>query len=96
MEYRDWILDGLKIFIIVFVIGKTINLIFTRFQTKFGISRSKLFGIIHLLFIISFSYYLHNLTSDQFSEEIGITNPSVLFSGLFMGLQSNMFYNLGV
>lgn len=96
MDYRDWILDGFKIFIIVFVMGKIINLIFTRFQTKFSIPRSKVFGLIHLLFILSFSYYLHNLTSDQFSEEVGITTPSVLFSGLFMGLQNNMFYNLGV
>lgn len=96
MEFRDWILDGLKIFVIVFIMGKIINLIFTRFQTKFNIPRSKLFGLVHLIFILSFSYYLHHLTSDKFSEEVGITNPSVLFSGLFMGLQSNMFYNLGV
>lgn len=92
----DWILDGLKVFVMIFIIGKFINLIFKKIGDKLGIKRSKIYGFIHLLFIITFAYYLHNLTSDKFSEEFGISNPSILFSGLFISLQTNLFYNLGV
>lgn len=96
MNYKDWIIDGLKVFFLIFVIGKGINFSSKRLQEYLQIKRSKIYGLFHLFFILTFSYYLHILTSDKFSEEMGISNPSILFSGLFMGLQSNMFYNLGV
>lgn len=92
----NWVLDGIKIFVIIFIFGKLINHIFKQFQNRYDIPESKFYGFIHLLVILTFAYYLHNLTTDQFSEEFGISNPSILFSGLFISLQNNLFYNLGI
>jgi hypothetical protein len=96
ISYTEWVQNGLKIFIVVFIIGKIINTGFRKFQKWLRIPQSRIYGFVHLFFVLSFSYFLHILTSDQFSDEVGISSPSVLFSGLFMGLQNNMFYNLGV
>lgn len=93
---KDWILDGIKIFIIIFVIGKLINRVFKDLQNILRLKRSIIYGLIHLLFILVFAFYLHNFTSDKFSHDFGISNPSILFSGLFISLQNNLFYNLGI
>jgi hypothetical protein len=94
--YSDWMYDGLKIFISVFLIGKVFNLLFKKIQEKLNVKRSKIYGLIHLLSILTFAYFLHNLTSDSFSDEFGISTPSILYSGLLINLQTNMFWNLGV
>lgn len=94
--FSDWIVDGLKIFALVFLIGKLINRAFEKIQERFKISRSIEFGFVHLMFILTFSYILHVLTSDKFSDEFGISSPSVLYSGLLVNLQTNLFFNFGV
>lgn len=95
-KYSDWMIDGLKIFVIVFLLGKMINTIFVKIQRRFLIRKSILFGLAHLIFILTFSYVMHVFTSHKLSEEINITSPSVLYSGLLLNMQSNLFVNLGV
>jgi hypothetical protein len=94
--FSDWMFDGLKIFLLVFLIGKLINKAFAKVQKQFEIHRSLEFGFAHLLFILTFSYILHVYTSDKFSEDFGISSPSVLYSGLLLNLQSNLFSNFGI
>jgi hypothetical protein len=94
--FSNWMLDGLKIFTLVFLIGRLINSAFIKIQKHFEIRPSIEFGLVHLIFILSISYFLHVFTSDKFSDELSISSPSVLYSGLLVNLQSNLFYNFGV
>ena len=95
-SFSDWMLDGLKVFTLVFLIGKLINNAFIKLQQHFKIRTSIEFGLAHLIFILSFSYFLHMFTTEKFSDELSISSPSVLYSGLLVNLQSNLFNNFGV
>ena len=95
-KFSDWIVEGVKVFVVVFVLGKLINRLFVKLQRRLRLKNSIVFGLAHLLFILVFSYFLHVFTSQKFSEEMSITSPSVLYSGLLLNLQSNLFSNLGV
>lgn len=53
----DWIVDGLKIFTLVFLIGKLINRVFAKVQERFKISRSIAFGFVHLMFFFDIFLY---------------------------------------
>lgn len=96
ITYKDWMYDGLKIFISVFLVGKVFNLTFKKIQEQIGLERSKIYGFLHLLTILTFAYFLHTSTSDSFSDEFGISTPNILYSGLIINLQTTMFWNLGV
>jgi hypothetical protein len=95
-KYSDWMMNGLKIFVVVFLLGKLINTAFVKLQRRYKVQKSITFALLHLMFILTFSYFLHIYTSHELSLEMNITSPSVLYSGLLLNMQTNLFVNLGV
>ncbi len=94
MDYLSYLLHGLKIFIIIFFLGNFIDKRFKYFQEKYEISKSKIYGLLHLIVVITIAYIIHVNTSDSFSTELQIYNPTILFSSLMLNIQKTMFYNL--
>lgn len=93
MNYSSYLKEGLQIFILIFILGKFIDNLFKSIQKKYNISKSKIFGIIHLIVIISIAYFIHIFTSQRINMEFQIYHPSVLFSSLMLNIQKTMFYN---
>jgi hypothetical protein len=92
-NFNTYILHSLKIFFLAFIIGKSIDNIFIVIQKKYEKVNRLLFGLLQLLIVIVTSYYLHILTSRQFSADMQIYTPNVLFSSFIFSLQSNMLKN---
>jgi len=89
---------SIKIFLLAFIIGKSIDNIFITIQKKTSEYKiNKIFyGISQLIFVILVSYYLHIFTGNQFSDELQIYSPTVLFSSFIFAVQTNMMKNLDV
>jgi hypothetical protein len=92
MHLNTYILHSLKIFFLAFIIGKSIDNIFIAIQKKYD-GNNILLGLLQLLTVITTSYYLHILTTHQFSADMQIYAPNVLFSSFIFSLQSNMLKN---
>lgn len=92
-NFNTYILHSLKIFFLAFIIGKSIDNIFIAIQKKYNKVNNILFGLLQLLTVITISYYLHILTSHEFSADMQIYAPNVLFSSFIFSLQSNMLKN---
>jgi hypothetical protein len=92
-NFNIYILHSLKIFFLAFIIGKSINNIFITIQKKYDKENNILLGLLQLLVVIVTSYYLHILTTRQFSSNMQIYAPNVLFSSFIFSLQSNMLKN---
>ena len=90
---NTYILHSLKIFFLAFIIGKSIDNIFTAIQKKYDGLNNISFGLLQLLTVIITSYYLHMLTTYKFSVDMQIQAPNVLFSSFIFSLQSNMLKN---
>ena len=93
MHINTYILHSLKIFFLAFTFGKSIDNIFIAIQKKYQGLNNILLGLLQLLTVIITSYYLHVLTSEQFSVDMQIHAPYVLFSSFIFSLQSNMLKN---
>jgi uncharacterized protein YacL len=89
---------SIKIFLIAFIIGKSIDNIFITIQKRTSEYKiNKIFyGIAQLVSLILISYYLHIFTNNQFSDELQIYSPSVLFSSFIFAIQTNMMKNLDI
>lgn len=89
---------SIKIFLLAFIIGKSVDNIFITIQKKTAEYKiNKIFyGISQLIFVILISYYLHIFTNNQFSNELQIYSPTVLFSSFIFAVQTNMMKNLDV
>ena len=94
MNYTTYLQEGLKIFILVFVLGNIIDQLFLSAQKKYNIPKSKLFGLFQLFSIITIAYVVHVLTPYKTSIELQVYTPAVLFSSLMLNIQKTMFYNL--
>ena len=92
-NFNIYILHSLKIFFLAFIIGKSIDNISIIIQKKYEKVNNLLFGLLQLLTVIVTSYYLHILTTEQFSADMQIYAPNVLFSSFIFSLQSNMLKN---
>ncbi len=92
-EFKEYFISSLKIFIILFILGKILDNTFTKIQKKYNIPLSIWYGILQLFTCIVVAYILHSFTSDNFSDEMQIYAPNVLLSSFMMSLQSNMFKN---
>ena len=93
MNINTYILHSLKIFFLAFTFGKSIDNIFIAIQKKYQGLNNILLGLLQLLTVIITSYYLHILTTDEFSFDMQIQAPNVLFSSFIFSLQSNMLKN---
>ena len=93
MHINTYILHSLKIFFWAFTFGKSIDNFFTAIQKKYDGLNNISFGLLQLLTVIITSYCLHILTTDQFSIDMQIQAPNVLFSSFIFSLQSNMLKN---
>jgi hypothetical protein len=62
-QYLSYLTAGLKIFIFVFIVGNFIDKIFHYFQEKYNITKSKMYGLIQLISIITIAYHIHINTS---------------------------------
>ena len=89
---------SIKIFLLAFIIGKSIDNIFITIQKKTSEYKiNKIFyGISQLIFVILVSFYLHIFTNNQFGSELQIYSPTVLFSSFIFSLQTNMMKNLDI
>lgn len=89
---------SIKIFLLAFIIGKSIDNIFITIQKRTSEYKiNKIFyGIAQLISLILISYYLHIFTNNQFSDELQIYSPTVLFSSFIFAIQTNMMKNLDV
>jgi hypothetical protein len=89
---------SIKIFLLAFILGKSIDNIFIIIQKKTAEYKiNKIFyGILQLVFVILVSFYLHIFTNNQVSDELQIYSPSVLFSSFIFAVQTNMMKNLDV
>lgn len=89
---------SIKIFLLAFIIGKSIDNIFITIQKRTAEYKiNKIFyGIAQLMFVILVSYYLHIFTNNQFSNELQIYSPTVLFSSFIFAVQTNIMKNLDV
>lgn len=96
MNYISYLSEGLKIFILVFLLGKGIDELFDTVQKKYEIKHSKLYGLLQLFTIITIAYFIHFFTSRKTSIEFQIYNPTVLFSSLMLNIQNTMFQNLDI
>jgi len=92
-NFNIYLTYSIKVFLLAFIIGKSIDNIFITLQKKYTYINNIIFGILQLLTIITMSYYLHILTSNQFSNEMQIYAPNVLFSSFIFTLQTNMMQN---
>lgn len=93
MDYTTYLKEGLKIFVLVFILGKVIDELFSSIQKKYNIPKSKIFGLIQLFSIITIAYIVHVLTPRKTSIEFQVYTPAVLFSSLMLNMQTTMFYN---
>ena len=96
-DFMTYFLDSLKIFLLAFIIGKSIDNVFIYIQIQSSVdkhSKSLIFGILQLFVVIIAAYYLHTFTSNQFSDEMQIYAPNVLFSSFIFALQTNIIKNL--
>ena len=91
MEYTNYLLKSLQVFILCFMIGTFIDQQFHRLQTSYTEANQILFGFAQLITIITITYILHiNKFFHSYFEEY---SPNVLFSTFLLSLQSNMIYN---
>ena len=93
-NFNTYLTYSVKIFLLAFIIGRSIDNIFITLQKKYTHINNVIFGILQLLTIITISYYLHIFTSNQFSNQMQIYGPNVLFSSFIFTLQTNMMQNL--
>lgn len=96
MDYPTYLLQGLKIFILVFILGNIIDQIFAYVQKKYNIPKSKVYGLLQLVTIITIAYIIHANSNNKISHEFQIYNPTVLFSSLMLNIQNTMFYNFSL
>lgn len=96
LHYRDYLLSAFKIFFLMFVIGGSINHIFTIINKKYPKYNKVIWGVLQLIVVIHVAYILHIFTSNEFSDEFQISHPSILFSSFMISLQTNMFKNFGI
>lgn len=96
MNYTSYLIGGIKIFILVFILGKGIDETFDTIQKKYKISRSNLYGLLQLFTVITIAYIIHKLSPNKTSVEFQIYNPTVLFSSLILNIQNTMFYNFNI
>ena len=94
MNYINYLQEGLKIFILVFVLANVLDQFFSTIQKKYKIPKSKIFGLLQLFSIITIAYIVHVLTPHKTSIELQVYTPAVLFSSLMLNMQTTMFYNL--
>lgn len=92
-NFNNYFIESIKIFLLAFIIGKSIDNIFTRLQNKHSNINPIIFGIFQLIVVIIAAYYLHIFTSNQFSNEMQIYAPNVLFSSFIFTLQTNIMKN---
>jgi uncharacterized membrane protein YoaK (UPF0700 family) len=95
-NYKNYVFSAIKIFLLTFVLGKSINNFFTFITDKYENFNKKILAIIQLIVIINVAYIIHIIPSKQISEEFQITNPSILFSSLMINLQTTMFKNFDI
>ena len=97
-NFNTYFTYSIKIFLVAFIIGKSIDNIFIIIQNKTSTYKINniFYGILQLIFVIFVSYYLHIFTNNQFSEELEIYSPSILFSSFIFTLQTNMMKNLDI
>jgi len=95
-NYKEYIFNAIKIFLLTFILGRTVNKLFEVITEKYKNFNKKLMGLIQLIIIIHIAYILHIVTSQEFSEEFQISHPSILFSSFMINLQTTMFRNLGI
>ena len=91
MNYFEYLIKSLQVFILCFILGSIINNLFVKIQNYFNIPVSIILGLLQLITIISITYLLHSVQFlEQFFEEY---TPNVLFSSFLLSLQSNMLNN---
>lgn len=91
MDYLEYLIKSLQVFILCFILGSLINNLFVKIQNYFNIPVSIILGLLQLITIISITYLLHSVQFlEQFFEEY---TPNVLFSSFLLSLQSNMLNN---
>lgn len=78
------------------IIGYTIENIFQKISEKYSHIDKRVLAFMQFLTAVSTAYYLHVNTSNAFSKDFQIGNPSVLFSSFIINLQKTMFTNLGL
>lgn len=91
MEYTDYIIKSLQVFILCFILGTFIDNQFHKYQNSLKNPNYIIIGFVQLVTVISITYVLHSVQFlQQFFEEY---TPNVLFSSFLLSLQSNMINN---
>jgi hypothetical protein len=91
MNYTDYTLKSLQVFILCFILGTFIDNQFRKYQESFKNPNRPFLGFLQLVTIITITYILQTVQFlQQFFEEY---TPNVLFSSFLLSLQSNMIDN---
>lgn len=91
MDYKHYVFSSLLIFSNTFIFGFYINKFFENIQKQNSNINPFFLGLVHLFFIINFSFILHKF---HFDPNLETYSSKVLFSTFLIGLQTQMISNL--
>jgi hypothetical protein len=89
MNFYQYILTSLQIFIVSFILGSYIDKQFQQLQIKYKLSPF-ISGFSQLLTLIIITYFIFHYHNTKIFENY---SPQLIFSSFLFGLQPNMLNN---
>ncbi len=91
MDYKTYMVTSLLIFSNTFIFGFYINKFFEYFQKQNPTVNPFILGLIHLFFIINFTFISHKF---HFDPNLETYSAKLIYSTFLISLQSSMISNL--